>query len=232
MWIRRHQRGVPRHGPGAKDPARRGGRAGHHASRSTASASSRRDRARTTSPSPIGGKNSNARSHGIPDEYFSAEGRHSVQFRPQARIRWIVDEIRKVVAIGTNVVERLFAKGVDPVGKDVRVKDVVMKVVGVFHDKSNRGQDSERVYIPLIDLREGVWRRRTGSTTSGCGPQPGVDGFELEKKVVDAGQAPPRRVARRQPRHQLLQHGRAHASASPACSSASTCSSGSWASAR
>ena len=37
--------------------------------------------------------------------------------------------------IGTAVAERLFAKGVDPVGKDVRVKDVVMKVAGVFHDK-------------------------------------------------------------------------------------------------
>ena len=52
-----------------------------------------------------------------------------------------LDEIRKVVVIGTTVAERLFAKGVDPVGKDIRVKDVVMKVAGVFHDKGNRGPE-------------------------------------------------------------------------------------------
>ena len=40
-------------------------------------------------------------------------------------------------------------------------------------------------------------------------PEPGVDGFELEKKILALRQAPPRRVAGRQARHQLLQHGRA-----------------------
>ena len=82
-----------------------------------------------------------------------------------------LDETRKIVVIGTAVAERLFDKGVDPVGKDVRVKDVVMKVVGVFYDKGNRGQNSERVLIPLIDDGADVWRRRDHRATSGCGPR-------------------------------------------------------------
>ena len=72
----------------------------------------------------------------------------------------------------------------DPVGKDVRVKDVVMKVVGVFYDKGNRGQNSERVLMPLTtmqkiygggDVTNNIWVR----------PAKGVDGFELEKKVLE-----------------------------------------------
>ena len=101
-----------------------------------------------------------------------------------------LDEIRKVVVIGTAVAERLFDKGVDPVGKDVRVKDVVMKVVGVFYDKGDRGQNSERVLMPLTtmqqiygggDITDNIWVR----------PEAGVDGFELEKKVLERAEAPP-----------------------------------------
>ena len=58
-----------------------------------------------------------------------------------------------------------------------------MRVVGVFYDKGNRGQNSERVYLPQStftkvfggsDRIDSIWLR----------PAPGVDGFELEKKVV------------------------------------------------
>ena len=91
---------------------------------------------------------------------------------------------RKVVVIGTAVADRLFDKGVDPVGKEVRVKDVVMKVAGVFYDKGDRGQNSERVLMPLTtmqriygggEITDNIWVR----------PEKGVDGFELEKKVLE-----------------------------------------------
>ena len=79
-----------------------------------------------------------------------------------------LDEIRKVVVIGTAVAERLFDKGVDPVGKDVRVKDVVMKVAGVFYDKGNRGQNSERVLMPLTTMQKIYGGGDSHQTTSGC----------------------------------------------------------------
>lgn len=129
------------------------------------------------------GRNSNADIRGIPDEYFRIKEDIPFNFgrRPDALD---VGEIRKVAVIGTIVADRLFPNGANPVGKDIRVKDVVMKVVGVFYDKSNQGRNSERVFIPQTsyqkifgggDRIDAIWLR----------PQPGIDGFELEKRVVE-----------------------------------------------
>src|SRR4051812_12642463 len=127
-------------------------------------------------------KNSNGQILGVPDEYFRVK--EDVPFNFGRRINLLdMDESRKMVVIGTKVAERLFDKGVDPVGKDIRVKDVVMKVAGVFFDKADREQNSERVIMPLTtmqriygggDITDNIWVR----------PQPGVDGFELEKQVL------------------------------------------------
>jgi len=129
------------------------------------------------------GRNSNADIRGIPDEYFRLK--EDIPFNFGRRVDPLdVGEIRKVAVIGTTVAERLFPAGNDPVGKDIRVKDVVMKVVGVFYDKSNQGRNSERVFIPQTsyqkifgggDRVDAIWLR----------PEAGVDGLELEKKVVE-----------------------------------------------
>jgi len=58
-----------------------------------------------------------------------------------------------------------------------------MKVVGIFYDKGGRGRNSERVLMPLTTMQkmygdarftDNIWVR----------PEKGVDGFELEKKVL------------------------------------------------
>jgi len=128
------------------------------------------------------GRNSNADIRGIPDEYFRI--REDVPFNFGRRVDSLdVNEIRKITVIGTTVADRLFPDGSDPVGKNIRVKDVVMKVVGVFHDKSNQGRNSERVFIPLTSYRtifgggdrvDAIWLR----------PEPGTDGLELERQVL------------------------------------------------
>jgi putative ABC transport system permease protein len=130
-----------------------------------------------------GQKTSNTQISGIPDEYFDLK--EDVPFNFGRKVNPLdVNDIRKITVIGTAVADRLFPGGADPVGKDIRVKDVVMKVVGVFHDKSNRGQNSDRVFIPMSTFQkvyggggriDSVWLR----------PQPGVDGFELEKQVLE-----------------------------------------------
>ena len=99
------------------------------------------------------GKNSNAQVLGVPDEYFMVKDDVPFNFgrKPNPLDQ---DEIRKVVVIGSVVAERLFAKGEDPVGKYVRVKDVLMKVVGVFYDKGNRSRNSERVLMPLTTMQK------------------------------------------------------------------------------
>ena len=129
------------------------------------------------------GKNSSSPLHGVPDEFF--EVKEDVPFNFGRKQNRLDDqEVRKIAVIGTAVVERLFPPGTDPVGKDIRVRQVVMKVVGVFHDKGNRGQNSQNVFIPQStfqkvfgagDRIDSIWLR----------PLPGVDGFDLEKRVVE-----------------------------------------------
>ena len=127
-------------------------------------------------------KNSNSNLQGIPDEYFRVK--EDVPFNFGRKINPLdVDDIRKVAVIGTSVAERLFPAGADPVGKDVKIKEVVMKVVGVFHDKGNRGRDSENVYIPLTTARK-VFGGADRIDTIWLRPVPAMDGFELEKNVL------------------------------------------------
>lgn len=128
-------------------------------------------------------KNANFGVFGVPDEYFAVK--ESIPFNLGRKLNPFDEkELRKIAVVGTVVAERLFGKGVDPVNKDIRVNGVVMKVIGVFYDKGNRGRDSERIYIPLSTYQKifgtsnrigSIWLR----------PNAGVDGFELEKKVID-----------------------------------------------
>lgn len=129
-----------------------------------------------------GDKSGNFDIRGIPDEYFQIK--EDVPFNIGRKLNPFDQlEVRKVAIIGTSVAERIFGKDVNPVGKDIRVKGVVMKITGVFYDKGNRGRNSERVYIPQTTYKKtfgggnkisAIWLR----------PQPGVDGFELEKNVL------------------------------------------------
>lgn len=141
------------------------------------------ERSQSSGTVTYGDKNSNAGIYGIPDEAFKI--REDVPFNLGRKPNPLdVDEIRKVAAVGTAVVERLFEPGEDPVGKEIRVGDVVLKVTGIFYDKGQRGRASERVYIPLSTFRK-IYGSGEIIDTISVRPQPGVDGFELEKKVVE-----------------------------------------------
>jgi putative ABC transport system permease protein len=130
----------------------------------------------------FGNRSSNSDMQGIPDEFFKVK--EDVPFNFGRKVNPLdQDENRKVVLLGKAVADRLFAADEDPVGKEVRVKDVVMKVVGVFYDKGGRGQNSERVLMPIStmqkmygggEITDNIWVR----------PLPGVDPFELEKQVL------------------------------------------------
>lgn len=130
-----------------------------------------------------GRKSSNGQILGVPDEYFRIK--EDVPFNFGRKINPLdLEQFRKVVVIGSSVADRLFDKGENPVGKDVRVKDVVMKVTGVFHDKGGRGQNSERVLMPLSTM-EAIYGGGKVTDNIWVRPAQGVDGFELEKKVME-----------------------------------------------
>jgi putative ABC transport system permease protein len=124
----------------------------------------------------------NFNAHGVPDEYF--ELKNAVPFTFGRKMNPLDESnARKITVIGSVVAERLFEKGIDPVGRDIKVNGVVMKVVGVFHDKGNNGRDSERIYIPATTFSKMFGTSdRVGSIW--IRPSPGVDGYELEKNAI------------------------------------------------
>jgi len=121
--------------------------------------------------------------HGVPDDYFKIKesipftlGRKPNPFDQQ--------DSRKICELGSAVVEKIFGKDVDPVGKDVRINGVVMKVVGVFNDKGNRGRDSERIYIPDTTYQK-VFGNGNRVQSIWLRPTEGTDGFAVEKKIIE-----------------------------------------------
>ena len=120
--------------------------------------------------------------HGVPDDYFKIK--ESVPFNFGRKLNpFDQQENRKICELGTAVVEKLFGKDADPVGKQVRINGVVMTIVGVFHDKGNRGRDSERIFIPDTTYRK-VFGNGNNIQSLWLRPVEGTDGFELEKKVI------------------------------------------------
>jgi len=67
-----------------------------------------------------------------------------------------IKEKRKVVVIGTRVVELLFEKNEDPMHKYIQVQGVFFQVVGVFTSKRTGEQasnDNQRVHMPFTTLQ-------------------------------------------------------------------------------
>jgi len=121
--------------------------------------------------------------HGVPDDYFKIK--ESIPFTIGRKLNTFDQlENRKICELGSAVVEKIFGKDIDPVGKAVRINGVVMTVVGVFHDKGNRGRDSERIYIPDSTYQK-VFGNGNRVQTIWLRPKESTDGFELEKKVIE-----------------------------------------------
>jgi putative ABC transport system permease protein len=66
------------------------------------------------------------------------------------------DTANRVVAIGQTVVDQLFGPGVDPVGAEIRIKNVPFRVIGVLERKGQTGwgQDQDDVVIMPFSTAE------------------------------------------------------------------------------
>lgn len=60
-----------------------------------------------------------------------------------------VESAAKVIVIGQTVAENLFGKGVDPVGKTIRFRNIPLKIVGLLSEKGENsfGQDQDDVIL-------------------------------------------------------------------------------------
>lgn len=92
-------------------------------------------------------------------------------------------ESRKVVVIGTRVAERLFDADENPVGQQIAVNGVSVKVIGVFYDSGWEGRMSERIYMPLAVYQKTFGRGEDVGVIA-LTPKPGVDNQALSKQVL------------------------------------------------
>jgi len=60
-----------------------------------------------------------------------------------------ITSLAKVCLVGKTVVEKLFGKGVDPIGQTVRFKNIPIKIIGVLSEKGENsfGQDQDDLMI-------------------------------------------------------------------------------------
>jgi len=100
----------------------------------------------------LGNRTANASVYGVSDQYFDIKALLDVRHgRPLNRLDQ--EQGRKVGFIGTRVAEQLLAPGEDPVGRQISINGISVKVIGVFWDKGQQGQMSERIYLPLATFR-------------------------------------------------------------------------------
>ena len=96
-----------------------------------------------------------------------------------------IRETRKVAVIGKAVRDELFANGVDPIGKDLKISGVYFEIVGVtgtLRTGQMGDRDAHTVFVPFTTLKTAFHMGdRVGFF--GMTAKPGTDGPELERQV-------------------------------------------------
>jgi putative ABC transport system permease protein len=107
----------------------------------------------------VGSKNTNAQVNGVNPQYFQVTTLQVVSgasFTDQD----YADGARYAV-IGSNVATTLFP-GIDPVGQELRMGMIIVRVVGVLESKgAGFGSPDDAVYIPLTVMQQTVAQART-----------------------------------------------------------------------
>ncbi|MFC1995242.1 ABC transporter permease [Chloroflexota bacterium] len=109
----------------------------------------------------VGGENMNAQVTGVPPEYQEVQ---NLEIASGAFFT-INDYQRgtKVAVLGSNVAETLFA-GTDPIGQQVRMGSIIVRVIGVLESKEGlmmMGSSDDAIYIPLTAMQQTIAQPRT-----------------------------------------------------------------------
>lgn len=119
--------------------------------------------------------------YGVADEYFDIKA--NVDFPGGRKLNPLdAEDRRKVVAIGTLVEQALFAPWESPIGKAININGMQFTVVGVFYDSGREGRMSERIYLPQ-SAYAAIFGGGERVSVMGVRPEPGVDSFELERRI-------------------------------------------------
>ncbi|MDO3388647.1 ABC transporter permease [Gilvimarinus sp. SDUM040013] len=121
--------------------------------------------------------------YGIDDTYFKI--RDQVPIRAGRTIQILDQEqTRKVAVIGSAVRDRLFGHDGNPIGAMIRVNNINLTVVGVFHDRNNNGRDSERLFVPYSTFTK-TFGRGNQVHVIWARPDANVDGKVLEENIIE-----------------------------------------------
>ena len=67
----------------------------------------------------------------------------------------------KVAVLGSNVAQTLF-KGADPVGQNLRMGTIIVRVIGVLESKgATWGSPDDAIFVPLTAMQQTVAQQRT-----------------------------------------------------------------------
>lgn len=119
---------------------------------------------------------------GVGDNYFKIK---KFQDYHHGRRLNSLDELhaRKVVVIGTKVVDRLFGPGFNPVGYQIAINGVSVKVVGIFYDPGWEGKMSERIYMPLAAFQKTFGKGQNIGVIAVV-PNEGADNLSLGENIL------------------------------------------------
>ncbi|WP_053981560.1 ABC transporter permease [Marinagarivorans algicola] len=92
-------------------------------------------------------------------------------------------DARKVVVIGTKVAERLFGNEYNPIGHQIAINGVSVKIVGVFYDSGWEGRMSERIYMPLAAFQKTFGKGQNIGSIAVV-PHSDVDNVALSERIL------------------------------------------------
>ncbi len=119
---------------------------------------------------------------GVSGDYFNIKAFQD--YRRGRRLNALDNiESRKVIVLGTRVVEALFDVDENPIGQYVKLNNIPFKVVGVFYDSDRHGRMSEYLYLPMTTLQK-IFGYNGKIDRIIVTPNTRVDGEQLEREVL------------------------------------------------
>ncbi|MBP9750852.1 MAG: ABC transporter permease [Candidatus Peribacteraceae bacterium] len=97
-----------------------------------------------------------------------------------------VEQVAKVVVLGSTVVQNVFPNNPQPIGEDIRIQGTIFTVVGVLTSKGSTGFQNadDQVIVPLTTLQQRLTGQKTVSTISASVADP--EQMEQAQAVITA----------------------------------------------
>ena len=119
--------------------------------------------------------------HGVTENYFNIN--NSVVLRQGRSLNYTDHfQARRVCKVGRMVADRLFGVGSDPIGAEMNINGITVKVVGLFQSTYGAGKNEDAVYIPESTYR--ILFGSNGKVQTIWAMRPSVGGAGVEEAIL------------------------------------------------